>query len=46
MRWNRKLPRPQTAEQVEVLSHVVKRLTELHEADVGAYVEASKAVGW
>ncbi|HXU04354.1 MAG TPA: hypothetical protein VN903_25510 [Polyangia bacterium] len=46
LRWNRFLPSPANDGQVAVINAVVKRLRELRARDDGAYVAASKNLGW
>jgi hypothetical protein len=46
LRWNRFLPSPANDDQVSVINAVVKRLGELRGRDNGAYVQASKNLGW
>jgi hypothetical protein len=46
LRWNRFLPLAASSEQVEVIAAVVDRLSVLRARDNGAYVAASKSLGW
>lgn len=46
LRWNRFLPSPTTDAQVAVIDAVIKRMGELRDRDNGAYVQASKNLGW
>ncbi len=46
LRWNRFLPGPQNDEQVSIINAVVRRLGILRSRDNGAYVRASKNLGW
>jgi hypothetical protein len=46
LRWNRFLPPPQIEYHVNVIKEVVKRLQELRALEPGAYVAASKNLGW
>lgn len=44
--WNRFLPSPTDEGKIAVINAVVKRLKVLRARDNGAYVQASKNLGW
>lgn len=46
LEWNRFLPRPTVDAHIPVLNAVVNRLSELRSWDTGAYIQASKNLGW
>lgn len=46
LRWNRFLPSPTDDGKVAVINAVVNRLGVLRARDNGAYVRASKNLGW
>lgn len=46
LRWNRFLPSPVIEYQVNVIREIVDRLRELRDQNPGAYVAASKNLGW
>lgn len=46
LRWNRFLPPPVDDDKVAVIDAVVERLKVLRARDNGAYVQASKNLGW
>jgi hypothetical protein len=46
LRWNRFLPGPANDDQVAVIDAVIARLSVLRGRDNGAYVAASKNLGW
>lgn len=46
LKWNRFLPSPTTEAHIDMLNRIVVRLAEEREKAPGAYVQASKSIGW
>jgi hypothetical protein len=46
LRWNRTLPSPRDDGDVAVINANCERLAALRAQDPGAYVAASKSIGW